>query len=85
MCSGVIYKRPSEATPLRISIFSLEGVTIKSFSQLNNARRYTPTEIHCLVDWFNKSQAKWGIQELLLTAVEEYCRELVSFYLNRNP
>jgi hypothetical protein len=74
-------ERPAEARPLRISIWTLEGVTFESFLELRNARLYTKAEISCFVGWFNKGQAAWGIQQLLLIAIEEYCRELVHAYL----
>lgn len=69
---------PEEAIPLTISIWILEGVTPKNFSRLRNAKRYTGEQIEAMTSWLNASQQKWGVQELFVLAVEEYCK-LIKF------
>lgn len=68
--------RPQEATPLTISIWVLDGITVQSFSALKNARSYSKEQITKMLNWFNSSQENWGFQELLCLAIEEYCREI---------
>jgi hypothetical protein len=68
--------RPTEATPLTISNWTLDGVTSQSFSQLRNASKYTPDQIDQMVSWLNTTQEEWGVQELFCLAVDEYCRLL---------
>lgn len=65
-----------KAIPLTIDVWVVEGVTPDSFSSLNNARHYSRQQIDQMVSWFNATQAEWGVQQLFLLAVEEYCREL---------
>lgn len=68
--------RPAEATEISIAIWSLEGVTPRSFGSLKNARHYTADQIATMTSWLNTMQMKWGIQELFILAVESYCRLL---------
>ena len=75
-------KNPADASPLRISIWILDGISLESFSQLANAKRYTREELCKFVDWLNQEQAEWGIQQLFLNAVEDYCRELIQAFLS---
>lgn len=63
--------------PLTIDIWVVEGVTPESFALLRNAKNYSSQQIEQMVNWFNAAQAEWGVQELFLLAVEEYCRELM--------
>lgn len=68
--------KPSEATSLSISIWSLDGVTPQSFGSLKNAKYYSSGQIAQMISWFNSTQESWGIQEIFVLAVEEYCRLL---------
>jgi hypothetical protein len=63
-----------------IDIFSLEGVTKESFSKLDNSRRYRLTDLVRLINWFNNSQNRWGVQEIMLRVVFDYCSELRKKY-----
>jgi hypothetical protein len=75
-------EHPEEATLRRISIWILDNITVESFSQLHNVKRnYNHEEVCKLIDWLNQSQAIWGIQQLFLIAVEDYCRELIRTFL----
>jgi hypothetical protein len=75
-------EHPEEATLRRVPIWLLDGITVASFSQLHNVKRnYNHAEVCKLVDWLNQSQAVWGIQQLFLVAVEDYCRELIRMFL----
>jgi hypothetical protein len=67
------YDRQEEATPLTIELWLLDGVTAESFGTLRNARAYGEADIRRMVELFNFAQAEWGIQDLFLNAVEEYC------------
>lgn len=62
--------------PLAIDVWIMEGITSDSFSSLRNAKNYSSQQIDQMVNWFNAAQAEWGVQQLFLLAVEEYCREL---------
>lgn len=69
--------RPTEAMPLTISIWTVEGLTPHAFGLLRNAKKhYTPDHISKMMSWLNAAQNEWGIQEVFLLAVEEYCRLL---------
>ena len=68
--------QPIEATPLTISIWTIEALTPHAFSLLRNAKHYTPAQISHMISWVNAAQNEWGIQEVFLLAVEEYCRLL---------
>jgi hypothetical protein len=68
--------QPSEATPITISIWTAEALTPQAFSLLRNARNYTSDQVTKMVSWVNAAQSEWGIQEVFLLAVEEYCRLL---------
>lgn len=68
--------RPDEATAHTISIWILDNVTPQSFGLLRNAKSYTPAQIDQMISWLNAAQGQWGIQEIFLLAVEEYCRLL---------
>lgn len=68
--------RPSEARPLTVTEFVLEGITPASFAALRNARSYTQAEIEAMVGWFDKTQRTWGVQEVLLRAANDYAAEL---------
>jgi hypothetical protein len=68
--------RPKEATPLTISIWTVEALTPHAFGLLRNAKHYTPDQISKMISWLNAAQNAWGIQEVFLLAVEEYCRLL---------
>jgi hypothetical protein len=75
-------ERLEEATLRRISIWILNKITVESFSQLYNVKHhYSHEEVCNLVDWLNRSQSEWGIQQLFLVAVEDYCRELIRTFL----
>ncbi len=74
-------EHPADAMPLRVSIWILDDINVESFSLLQNAKRYTYEERCKFVDWLNQSQAVWGIQQLFLIAVEDYCRELIHTFL----
>ena len=79
MKKGVLWgekDRLADANPVTISIWLLEGVTSQSFGSLKNARHYSTTQIDQMINWFNATQEEWGIQEMFLLAVEEYCRRL---------
>lgn len=66
--------RPDEATKGIMEIWILDGVTPQSFGMLWNAKHYTPNQIDQMISWLNATQEQWGIQEVFLLAVEEYCR-----------
>ena len=74
-------EHPADARLVRISIWILDDISVESFSLLQNAKRYTCEERGRFVDWLNQSQAVWGIQQLFLMAVEDYCRELIRAFL----
>lgn len=67
---------PSEATPLTISIWTVEALTPQAFGLLRNAKNYTSDQIAKMISWLNAAQSEWGIQEVFLLAIEDYCRLL---------
>jgi hypothetical protein len=72
--------RPEDARPVRMSFWILEGVTAESVGQLKNAKRYSVDEIRTMVEWFNESQARWGVHEILLRTASGYAEALGAQY-----
>jgi hypothetical protein len=63
-----------------VSLWVLEGVTPESVGKLKNARRYSVNEIRAMVEWFNDTQAEWGVHEILLRAAKGYAEALCAEY-----
>ena len=69
-----------QANAFSMPVWILDGVTPQSFSQLRNSKNYTVDQIERMVSWLNETQEEWGIQEIFLRAVEEYCKLLKVHY-----
>jgi hypothetical protein len=72
--------KPEDARPLTVSLWVLEGVTSESVGKLKNAKRYSVNEIRAMVEWFNDTQAEWGVHEILLRAANGYAEALCAEY-----
>jgi hypothetical protein len=72
--------KPEDARPLTASLWVLEGVTPESVGKLKNAKRYSDNEIRTMVEWFNDTQARWGVHEILLRAAKSYAEALCTKY-----
>jgi hypothetical protein len=75
--------KPSDAKPLTVSMWTLEGITSKSFGELRSVKKYglySAVEISAMVDWFNANQARWGVHEILLRVVTGYAEALSDMY-----
>lgn len=70
--------KPTETWPLTINIFILQGIDERAFQSLQNAKRYSSDEIVRMIQWFNKAQGEWGVQEVLACVIEDYCRALLA-------
>ena len=77
--------KPEEAKPLTASMWTLEGVTAQSVASLRNGGRYSAQEIQAMVDWFNRTQAEWGVHEVLLRAAHDYAEALCDKYPSPTP
>lgn len=67
-----------EATPITVSIWTIEGIDLDAFKTLQNSHRYQTNDAARMIEWFNRSQAEWGVQELIAVVAEDYCRKIVS-------
>lgn len=70
-------QRPEEMRPFENTLWTLTPLTIEEFLELRNARQYDPRDLSRLLDWFNESQAVWGIEELVYQALLRVCAEIV--------
>lgn len=75
--------QPESAKPFTTDVWCWDGVTIQAFSRLRNARNYSDVEIAEMVEWFNRSQKEWGVAEIILKVIKDYCRELATTYYGR--
>lgn len=72
--------------PFDMPIYVIEDLTADKFSQLKNARFYTPEQITQLIDWFNAFHAEWGIMDAIHQAVCYLATALIERYkLAENP
>jgi hypothetical protein len=73
--------RLSEATPISVSRWLLDDVTVESFSRLKNAKHYRPAELAAMINWFNTTQNDWGVHEIILRSAIDYaegvCRQFL--------
>ncbi len=72
--------QPEQASAITVDIWRMDGLTASGFLQLRNARKYSEADITRLVSWFNAVQEDWGVGEILLRAIQDYCRELALEY-----
>lgn len=75
--------QPGSAKPFTIDVWCWEGVTIEAFRKLRNASKYSDIETRGMVEWFNRSQKEWGVAEVFLRVIKDYCRELASTYYGK--
>lgn len=74
--------QPERAHAVTVDVWTLDGITVDSFSKLRNAKYYSRREIERLVAWFDSTQNEWGVDEIFLRAAQDYCRELAREYPN---
>lgn len=71
-------ERIEDATPINITIWTMEGIDLGAFKTLRNFRHYQTNDVARMIEWFNNSQAEWGVQELIALVAEDYCRTIIS-------
>ena len=71
-------KEIDKDTEHNCTFWKLDGVTIESFSSLKNAKSYSGEQISKMIHWFNINQKEWGVHELFLITVEDYCRIILN-------
>ena len=68
----------SEVVPM--NIYALADFSIKWFSELRNAERYTEAQISDLVSWFNEFHVHWRICDTVHQGICVLASELVDRY-----
>lgn len=64
----------------QLDIWVAGDITESDFMKLRNARRYKRDDVVKMVDWFNRAQKEWGVDQLIYRAVVEYCRMIIKTY-----
>lgn len=65
-------------TILTINLVPYEG--LRQIKQLHNARRFAAYELDAAIEWLNKAQLNWGIDDVLQRGVQKYADALVNAY-----
>ncbi|WP_375204802.1 hypothetical protein [Hyphococcus sp.] len=69
-----------EPEPTDVTVWSLD-VSPASFMTLDNVKKYwDPSDANKTIQWFLKTQADWGVQELFIVALEDYISFLAGQY-----
>lgn len=76
----ISYDFDEEKQKRQITIWVTEPLTEERFNKLQNARKYSASDISALVKWFNKAQKSWGVTHLLYWAVCDYAQKLLLTY-----
>lgn len=53
-------------------------IQIDEFNRLNDADRYSDEDKEQMISWFNQSQREWGVNQLILEAVNAYAIEILT-------
>jgi hypothetical protein len=61
-----------------ITLWYVQDIAVSDFDRLRNANRYSASDKTQLISWFNSSQKEWGINQLILEAVNAYATEIVT-------
>lgn len=64
----------------QLNIWVAGDITESDFMKLRNARRYKRDDLVKMVEWSNRAQKKWGIDQLIYRAIVEYCRMIIKVY-----
>lgn len=56
----------------------LEDIQIDEFNRLNDADRYSGDDKEQMISWFNQTQREWGVNQLILEAVNTYAKEILT-------
>mgnify|MGYP001201243798 CR=1 FL=1 len=59
-----------------MQFWSVQAITPNDFDKLRYKDRYMLVDKVKMIEWFNKNQLEWGIQEIILQAILSYAREL---------
>jgi hypothetical protein len=65
---------------LNVGMFLVQDWTEEKFEELRNSRHYDEKSIKELVGWFNEAQRHFGIQDLVIRAVQEYASDIIGTY-----
>jgi len=71
---------PNDAIPVTVTNWMLD-ISESSFLSLKNVSRYWPAaDAKAAVAWLRSTQEDWGVQELLLLAIEDFAEFLADHY-----
>jgi hypothetical protein len=76
----VVHLAAPRSEDIPINIYFLSDFTVETFSELKNAKRYTPEQISKLVAWFNEFHGHWGIADAIHQGIVALAELLVDRY-----
>lgn len=56
----------------------VDNILIDEFNRLRDAQYYSDKDKKQMISWFNTSQRKWGVNQMILEAVSAYAMEIVT-------
>jgi hypothetical protein len=62
----------------RMKFWYIQDISVTDFNRLRAAHRYSHGDKEEMVSWFNTSQRKWGVTQLILEAVGAYANIIVN-------
>ncbi len=58
----------------------VDDITLNTFNELDDAKRYEPKDVVLLLDWFNEAQKLWGIYEVIRLGILRYSKAIIDEY-----
>ncbi len=75
-----IWKVDGDEVPFTGNVWYIDNLVDSSLLKLRNSKYYDPTELKNATAKFLKIQKEWGLSELLLRTIKEYCDNIISHY-----
>jgi hypothetical protein len=70
---------PENARPVNWEITWIDDLDISKFEELRGFdKKYDRNQFKQALDWFDDVQRKWGIEEIVIRAIHEFAKELIS-------
>lgn len=65
---------------MELTTWYVPDLNFERVAAARNAQWYSPDDLRRLTDWFNESQKRWGVDEILRRAVITYSEQIVERY-----
>ena len=66
--------------PIDFQVWYIDPITVPAFKRLRNAKYYSDADIADMLNWFEDAQKQWGISEIVLRAIKEFCKLIIKQY-----